>query len=63
MRIAKENKFNSLERPKQLLLLKDLWTSDDLLTPTFKLKRNVAKQQYAEQIVQLYESPIMKETK
>ena len=43
MRIADENKFNSLEKPKQIHLIKDMWTTDDLLTPTMKTKRNIAK--------------------
>jgi long-subunit acyl-CoA synthetase (AMP-forming) len=44
LRLAKENNFNSLEKPKQIMLLKDPFTVEsDILTPTFKLKRNVAK--------------------
>lgn len=42
-RLADANKFNSLEKPKQIKLLKDPWTDQDLLTPTQKMKRNDAK--------------------
>jgi len=35
IRIAKENKFNSLEKPKQIKLIFDPWTVEqDMLTPT-----------------------------
>ena len=45
IRLAVGNKFNSLEKPKQIYLLKDPFTvEDDFLTPTMKLKRNIAKQ-------------------
>ena len=41
------NKLNSLEKPKQLFLIKDPFTiENDLLTPTMKLKRNIAKKVY-----------------
>ena len=48
MKLAGENKFNSLEKPKQFILLKDPFTiENDLLTPTMKLKRNIAKKHFA----------------
>ena len=44
MKLAGENKLNSLEKPKQILLISDPWSEDNgFLTPTFKMKRNVAK--------------------
>lgn len=43
LRLANEKKLNGLEKPKQLMLFKDPWTDQDLLTPTMKMKRNVAK--------------------
>lgn len=47
--LATENKFNSLEKPKQITLMKDPFTIEsDILTPTMKLKRNVAKKMFAE---------------
>jgi len=58
--IAKDNKFNSLEKPKQIFLVKDMWTIEsDMLTPTMKTKRNVAKKVYENEIKALYaEGPI-----
>ena len=47
LRLAKVNKFNSLEKPKQLKLIDEPFTVDnDILTPTFKLKRNIAKEYF-----------------
>ena len=47
MRLANSNKFNSLEKPKQISLLMEPWTiENDILTPTMKLKRNIAKKIY-----------------
>jgi len=46
IRLADANKFNSLEKPKQIYLLKDPFSQDELLTPTMKLKRNIAKQYF-----------------
>jgi len=42
--LAVEAKFNSLEKPCQLMLLKEPFTiENEFLTPTMKMKRNVAK--------------------
>ena len=60
-RLATENKFNSLEKPKQIMLLKDPFTIEsDILTPTMKLKRNVAKQMYKDDIDRMYAAGPMK---
>lgn len=60
-RLANENKFNSLEKPKQLMLLKDPFTIEsDILTPTMKLKRNVAKKMYQAEIDRMYAAGPMK---
>lgn len=46
-RLAIEKKFNSLEKPKQFTLILDPFTvENDILTPTMKLKRNIAKAIY-----------------
>jgi len=59
--IAKDNKFNSLEKPKQMKLLFDPWTIEsDILTPTMKLKRNIAKTRYAEDVTKMYEEGPLK---
>lgn len=47
LELAAKNKFNSLEKPKQLYLMKELFSvENDLLTPTFKLKRNIARDKF-----------------
>jgi len=49
--LCKANKLNSLETPKQFHLQKEPWTVEsDILTPTMKLKRNIARKQYADKI-------------
>jgi long-chain acyl-CoA synthetase len=64
MKLAVDNKFNSLEKPKQFMMFKDPWSEqNEFLTPTFKMKRNIAQQKYKEQIAELYASPDMKPTK
>jgi len=58
MELAKKNILNSLEKPKQLRLLRNAFTTEnDMLTPTMKLKRNIAKQRYAEEVGKMYEEP------
>ena len=43
MRIASENKLNSLEKPKEIFLTLEQFTiENNIITPTFKLKRNIA---------------------
>lgn len=45
--VAKAQKFNSLEKPKRIFLTKEPFSvENDMLTPTFKMKRNVAKKVY-----------------
>lgn len=56
--LCKSNKLNSLETPKQFQLLKDPFTIEsDLLTPTMKLKRNIARKMFADTIQKLYALP------
>jgi long-chain acyl-CoA synthetase len=53
--VAKAQKFNSLEKPKKILLVKEPFSvENDMLTPTFKMKRNVAKKVYQSQIDEMY---------
>jgi len=43
-RLAVENKFSGLEKLKQIHLILDPFTiENDILTPTMKIKRNIAK--------------------
>ena len=58
---AIEAKFNTLEKPGQLMLLKEPWTiENEYLTPTMKMKRAVAKVKLQVEIAQLYTLPLMK---
>jgi len=41
------NKMSSLEVPKDIYITSDAFTMENnLLTPTFKLKRNIAREYY-----------------
>ena len=63
MDLAVQNKFNSLEKPKNITLISEPWTVEDgMLTPTQKLKRNIAKERLAADIKRMYSAPIMKPT-
>lgn len=54
-RISTEQKLNSLEKPKDVFITLQMFSAEnDLLTPTFKLKRNVAKHHFKPQIDQMY---------
>lgn len=54
-RVAKEQKLNGYEYIKAFYLEKDPFTiENDLLTPTFKLKRHQARIYYAKQLDSLY---------
>ena len=53
--LAKVNKLSGLEKIKKLHLIDDPFTiENDILTPTFKIKRNVAKNLFKEQITAIY---------
>ena len=55
--LAKANKLSGLEKIKKLhLVLEPFSIENDLLTPTFKIKRNVAKNVYQDAILAIYES-------
>lgn len=46
-RLAVENKFSGLEKIKQIYLSIDQFTiENDILTPSMKIKRNIAKKVY-----------------
>lgn len=61
MELSVQNKFNSLEKPKNITLLLEPWTVEDgMLTPTQKLKRNIAKERLQADIKRMYKEPIMK---
>lgn len=59
--LAKQKKLNSLEIPKQIQLIKEPFGIENgFLTPTLKLKRNVAAQKFKEMVDLLYKMPILK---
>lgn len=61
VRLCKANKLNSLETPKNFMLILEPWTVEsDILTPTMKLKRNVARKQYEADIKRVYDAGIYK---
>ena len=48
---ARLRKLNSLEKPREIFLTQEPFSVDnELLTPTFKLKRNVGKKVFQAQI-------------
>ena len=54
-RLATEKKLSSLERPKQFILWHELCSvENNLLTSTFKMKRNVAKDVFMPKIEEMY---------
>jgi long-chain acyl-CoA synthetase len=58
MKLADQYLLNGLEKPKQLTLLKDQFTIEsDLLTPTMKIKRNIAKLKFKDDIDSMYAMP------
>ena len=56
-RIAVENKLSGLEKPKDICLTLDAFSiENNMLTPTFKLKRNIGREVYRAQIDKMYEA-------
>jgi len=50
-----ENHLSGLEKVKKLHFHNEMFTVDnDLLTPTFKIKRNIAKKRFENEIGRLY---------
>jgi len=61
-RIGKEQKLSGLEKPKDVLIYKGTFSiENNLLTPTFKLKRNVAREFFKNEIDAMYAELIKKE--
>lgn len=45
--LGQQRKLNSLEKPKEVFIASDPFSvENDILTPTFKLKRNIGKKVY-----------------
>lgn len=56
LELAKVNKFSGLEKIKKIYVTKDPFSiENEILTPTMKIKRNIAKNVYKEQIDKMYE--------
>jgi long-chain acyl-CoA synthetase len=54
--LSKEHKLSGLEKPKDIYLTDDAFTiENNLLTPTFKLKRNIGREYFKVQIDAMYE--------
>jgi long-chain acyl-CoA synthetase len=55
--LVKSNKLSGLEKIKAIYLTSDPFSiENDILTPTMKIKRNIAAKVYAEQIDAMYKS-------
>ena len=53
--LAKDNDLKSFEQVKDIFVSSELWSvENDLLTPTFKVKRNVLKKAFTTQLEQMY---------
>lgn len=53
--LGKANNLSSLERPKDIFIQKEPFSvENDILTPTFKLKRNIGKATFQTQIDVMY---------
>jgi len=62
--LADKNKFNSLEKPGNIWILNEPFTvENNMITSTFKLKRNEAKKAFAKEIEELYAAGKMKVNK
>jgi long-chain acyl-CoA synthetase len=54
--ISAANKLSGLEKPKDIYLTADAFSiENNLLTPTFKLKRNIGREYFKVQIDAMYE--------
>lgn len=51
----KQANLNGFEIVKNIHLEPEMWSGEDLLTPTFKLKRKEAEARYKQDIERMYE--------
>ena len=59
--MSTKNKLSSLEKPRDICLTADAFSiENNLLTPTFKLKRNVARDHFKPQIDAMYDELMKK---
>lgn len=53
--LAKENKLSGLEKPRDIFITDDTFSvENNLITPTYKLKRNIAREYFSKQIDEMY---------
>ena len=53
--LATANRLNGIEKPKDIYFTLDAFSvENDILTPTFKLKRNVGKKVWEKKIEEMY---------
>ena len=58
--LAAKNKFSGLEKIKQIHIIEQPFTIEsDILTPSMKIKRNVAKKVFEKEIKDLYARPVV----
>ena len=54
-RVSNDKKLSKLERPKEITFTLEPFTPEkDLVTPTFKLKRRIAKVYFDKEIQEMY---------
>ena len=55
--LGRQRKLNSLEKPKEIFVASEPFSvENDIVTPTFKLKRNIGAKVYKAQIDAMYEA-------
>jgi long-chain acyl-CoA synthetase len=60
-KLSIEQKLSGLEKPKDIYLTSDPFSVENgIITPTFKLKRNVGREVYKAQIDKMYDALIAK---
>ena len=53
--LSKQNKLSGLEKPRDIFISKEGFTVENgMMTPTFKLKRNVAREFFKKEIDAMY---------
>lgn len=53
--LGQQRGLNSLEKPKEIFITADPFSvENDIVTPTFKLKRNVGAKVYKKEIDEMY---------
>ena len=56
-KVAKNNNFMGYERAKNIYVSSELFSPDNVLTPTFKMRRQIAAKYFREKLDELYSSP------